>query len=62
MQSTPLLYASANGHAGAVQVLVDSKADLEARNEVAMWPEAWCLQYFVVVVMMQSIVGQWYGV
>ena len=37
-QFTPLLIASANGNAGIVRVLVDSKADIEARDEVAMWP------------------------
>ena len=38
VQNTALLYASAKGHNGAVRVLVDSKADIEARNKVAMWP------------------------
>ena len=37
-EDTPLLIASFKGHAGAVRVLVDCKADIEARNKVAMWP------------------------
>ena len=37
-QWTPLLIASNDGNTGAVRVLVESKADIEARNEVAMWP------------------------
>ena len=36
-QWTPLLVASLVGHTGAVRVLVDSKANMEARNKVAMW-------------------------
>ena len=35
-QSTPLHIASAHGNLDDVQVLVDSKADLEAQDEVAM--------------------------
>ena len=37
-EDTPLLIASFKGHTGAVRVLVDCKADIEARNKVAMWP------------------------
>ena len=37
-QRTSLHVASEFGHTGAMQVLVDSKADLEARDQVAMWP------------------------
>ena len=37
-QNTPLLVASWYENARAVQALVDSKANLEARDEVAMWP------------------------
>ena len=36
-QKTPLLLASMYGGTEAVQVLVNSKADIEARNEVSMW-------------------------
>ena len=36
-QWTPLISASKSGRAGAVHVLVDSKANMEARNKVAMW-------------------------
>ena len=35
-QNTPLLVASARNDPDNVQVLVDSKADLEAQDEVAM--------------------------
>ena len=45
-----------NGHAGAVQGLVDSKADMEARDEVAMWP-VYPGARFVVVVMMHQCWG-----
>ena len=38
VQRTPLHYASKYGNAGAVQVLVDSKANMEAHDELAMWP------------------------
>ena len=34
---TPLFVASLAGETDVVQVLVDSKADLEALDEVAMW-------------------------
>ena len=43
VQATPLLYASASGHIDVVRMLVDSKADMEARDEVAMLPDAWCV-------------------
>ena len=36
VQNTPLIIATARGHFDVVRVLVDSKANLEARNEVAM--------------------------
>ena len=42
-QRTPLHIASENGCTDAVQVLVDSKANMEARDEVAMLPDAWCV-------------------
>ena len=51
-----------NGHTGAVRALVDSKANLEARDEVTMWPVqpgAICL--LVVVMMMQLMLGKWHG-
>ena len=37
-QDTPLLVASQKGHAGAVRVLVESKADIQARTKVAVRP------------------------
>ena len=47
-----------------VRALVDSKANLEARDQVAMWPvQPGAIRLLlVVVVMMQSILGRRHGV
>ena len=45
-----------------MQVLVDSKADLEARDEVAMWSVQPSVRHMLVVVMMHLRLGQQRGI
>ena len=60
VQYTPLTIASVHGHIDVVRVLVDSKADMEARDQVAMWP-VHPGAILLVVVLMQSRLGQVMG-
>ena len=62
-QSTVLHCAVVNdGCTDAVQVLVDSKADMEARDEVAMWSVQPGARHILVVVMMHLRLGQRRGI
>ena len=61
-QRAPLHTASENGCTDAVQVLVDSKADMEARDEVAMWSVQPGARHILVVVMMHLRLGQRRGI
>ena len=45
-----------------MQVLVDSKADMEARDEVAMWSMQPGVRHILVAVMMHLRLGQRRGI